>query len=292
MKAPAKGLPRKTVGSVCILIELADSLKQAFSYGSKYDELVFDISTILLNKYGAGMDEETFMTQVWGVMVSDLGMIISMSAPLYLSESLQKGIFNCMTSSFLVFDVAKELGMRIEMVFVPEHVFVKTENFFFETTSGHYHPLNEIHDRYPTIYAMTADPAKIQSGAYDSRGIVDRGRDKPQQALDDFSKEIELNPQEAGGYSNRGTVYHELGDFQRAILDYNKAIDLNSQFADAYYNRAATYRRLGMEKESKADMNMYVSLKSSKPPPTNPVKSAPANQLTPAKPLTLPDSGW
>jgi tetratricopeptide (TPR) repeat protein len=39
-------------------------------------------------------------------------------------------------------------------------------------------------------------------------------------------------------YCNRGTAYSENGEYDQAVPDFNKAIELNPEFADAYYNRA------------------------------------------------------
>ncbi|MCU4139364.1 MAG: hypothetical protein MW690_001296 [Methanophagales archaeon] len=48
-----------------------------------------------------------------------------------------------------------------------------------------------------------------------------------EQAIEDFSKAIELNPNYAGAYYNRGIAYAKLNQHERAIEDYNKAIELN-----------------------------------------------------------------
>jgi len=42
-------------------------------------------------------------------------------------------------------------------------------------------------------------------------------------------------------YSNRGTTYIGLGNYQQAIKDFNKAIELDPQTAMAYYNMACLF---------------------------------------------------
>ncbi len=50
-------------------------------------------------------------------------------------------------------------------------------------------------------------------------------------AIDDWSKAIEINPQDADAYYNRDIAKTNLGDYQGAIDDYTKAIEINPQFA-------------------------------------------------------------
>ena len=56
-------------------------------------------------------------------------------------------------------------------------------------------------------------------------------------AISDYTKAIEINPNDSEAYYNRGWNKGKLKDHYGAISDYTKAIELNSAFADAYYNR-------------------------------------------------------
>ena len=55
--------------------------------------------------------------------------------------------------------------------------------------------------------------------AYGSKG-------ENKEALADFDKAIELDPDYALAYSDRGRIYYILGEFERAGHDLHKAIDL------------------------------------------------------------------
>ena len=55
-------------------------------------------------------------------------------------------------------------------------------------------------------------------------------------ALSDFSKAIEINPDDVS-YYNRGNCYNRLGDYEKAILDFNISIELNP-LAMYYHSRA------------------------------------------------------
>ena len=46
-------------------------------------------------------------------------------------------------------------------------------------------------------------------------------------------------------YTNRGVAYVELGNFRQAISDYDRAIEINPEYAMAYNNRGIAYGKLG-----------------------------------------------
>ena len=69
----------------------------------------------------------------------------------------------------------------------------------------------------------------------------------------DYTRAVELNPQDGVAYSNRGVVYHDKGDYDRAIADYTLAININPKHATAYFNRAVSYRAKGLQDNADAD---------------------------------------
>ena len=64
-------------------------------------------------------------------------------------------------------------------------------------------------------------------------------------AISDYSKAIELNPEDAYAYYNRGLAKENIGDLSGAISDYSKAIELNPEYADAYRNRGIAKENIG-----------------------------------------------
>jgi len=57
-------------------------------------------------------------------------------------------------------------------------------------------------------------------------------------AISDYTKAIEIYPNNASAYYNRGSAKADLKDFKGAISDYTKAIEINPNDSDAYFNRA------------------------------------------------------
>ena len=47
------------------------------------------------------------------------------------------------------------------------------------------------------------------------------------EAIADFDKAIELNPEDSAAYNNRGNAKDEFKQHKEAIVDYDKAIELN-----------------------------------------------------------------
>ena len=63
-----------------------------------------------------------------------------------------------------------------------------------------------------------------RGNAYDKKGDFDH-------AIEDHTKAIDLDPNNAYAYFNRGNVYDKKGDHDRAIADYTQAIELKPNYA-------------------------------------------------------------
>src|SRR5262249_33076428 len=81
--------------------------------------------------------------------------------------------------------------------------------------------------------------------ALNNRANVYALQSKNGDALEDYSRAIELNPHYSDGYKNRGDTYNELGAPEKAIADFDAAIWLRPDFVDAYAKRGALYLARG-----------------------------------------------
>jgi S1-C subfamily serine protease len=59
-----------------------------------------------------------------------------------------------------------------------------------------------------------------------------------QQAIQEFSRAIQLNPKYQDAYFMRAYVYQQVQEFKKSLADYNQAILLDPKSSEAYYNRA------------------------------------------------------
>ena len=72
-------------------------------------------------------------------------------------------------------------------------------------------------------------------------------------AITEYTKAIELVPDDALAYYDRGSSYFELGQYQTGFADYTKAIELDPDYPGHYYIRGDSYLQLGQYALAKAD---------------------------------------
>ena len=73
-----------------------------------------------------------------------------------------------------------------------------------------------------------------------------------EEALNNFDKAIEKDPENPSLYYNRGLIYDQLQDYDKAEVDYKKALEVDPKFFDAIYNLGAMYYNAGVEWNNKA----------------------------------------
>jgi tetratricopeptide (TPR) repeat protein len=107
--------------------------------------------------------------------------------------------------------------------------------------------------------AIELDPNNAT--AYFNRGLAQVNLGDPEQAIADFTKAIELDPDHALAYNNRGDVYYKAGDYAQAIADFTKAIELDPNDAIAYFHRGSVYDEQNNYEEAIADFTKAIELK-------------------------------
>ena len=89
--------------------------------------------------------------------------------------------------------------------------------------------------------AINLDPNYVE--AYKNRGMAYRNKGDYDLAIEDFGKAIQLNPNFAEAYFSRGSIYVKKGDIDHAMEDFSTAIELKPDYAEAYCNRGNAYHR-------------------------------------------------
>ena len=72
-------------------------------------------------------------------------------------------------------------------------------------------------------------------------GNVAGRQEKYPQAILNYTKAIESDPNYANAYYNRGFVYIKMRKYKLAVGDLDKAIEINPQYAAAYHVRGIAY---------------------------------------------------
>lgn len=82
------------------------------------------------------------------------------------------------------------------------------------------------------------------------------------EALQQYSEVIKINPEFPDIYTNRGMMFHYKQDYLSAIQDYNEALKLNPKNVTAYNNRGAARLMLKDFKGSVEDFTQAIALDS------------------------------
>jgi tetratricopeptide (TPR) repeat protein len=96
--------------------------------------------------------------------------------------------------------------------------------------------------------------------AYRNRGNAYSSKGQDDQAILDYGRALEVNPRDALAYYNRGNAYGRKGQYDQAISDYNKALEINPRDALAYYNRGNAYDRKGRYDQAISDFNKAIEI--------------------------------
>ena len=110
--------------------------------------------------------------------------------------------------------------------------------------------------------AIEIDPHNAQF--YISRGTF-RGTENYEDAIEDYTKAIEIEPNSVFAYRLRGDSKSKLGDYQGAIDDYTKAIEIfpnKPNKAYLYNYRAESKRKLGDKEGADEDDRKAEKLKN------------------------------
>jgi tetratricopeptide (TPR) repeat protein len=81
-------------------------------------------------------------------------------------------------------------------------------------------------------------------GAKDYRDRGDRLQTKKEyeQAIEDYSEAIHLNPKDDRAYNNRGNAWYNMKEYDRAMTEYDAAIRVNPKLDAAHNNRALIHK--------------------------------------------------
>jgi len=266
-----------------IIAELASDPEKALLLASKYTDLVETISNILI-ELGI-LDDPTpsldlfrrFLTELWSIMHSNLGIKYGTKDADLLSTCLESNEWDCDSSTFLVYDVATFLGLDMGVVIGPGHTLIALGELVFETTDELIDNLENLRQRIPNLqiiqekqlhsltyahlgygeelkgnlehadalYALAIALNPHYAGALNNRGSVNLKMNKPRKAIKFLSRAIRINPDFFLAYNNRGLAFYERGKYPEALRDFSTAIHLNPDFSWAYSNRGAVYSALG-----------------------------------------------
>lgn len=86
-----------------------------------------------------------------------------------------------------------------------------------------------------------AENGQLTAWDHFDRGFAAAEAGDLQEAIQEYTEAISLDPNYAYAYNNRGNRYADLGQYEEAIADLNTAIKLDPHDAAGYYNRGSCY---------------------------------------------------
>ncbi len=111
-----------------------------------------------------------------------------------------------------------------------------------------------------TSFLLITHAAFTATNEWFEKGVALGKAGNYKEAIEAFTKAIEIDPNNATAYRNRGLAYKSLGNNEQAIQDYDKAIELNPQYLDAYISRGIAYCTLSNFEQGRRDFNMAIKL--------------------------------
>ena len=93
-----------------------------------------------------------------------------------------------------------------------------------------------------------------------SRGLALVGKQRYDQAIDDFDAAITLDPKLARAYFDRGNAWLELKEYPKALDDYKQAVRLNPNVAFVYSSAGVTWASPKPPEDAQADFDALLRL--------------------------------
>lgn len=100
----------------------------------------------------------------------------------------------------------------------------------------------------------------FENKIYVSRGAAYQKLFAFEQALNDYSKAIQLNDNNPNVFLYRGYLYYQTNEFEEAIKDFNIVIEIDPENPYAYYNRGMAYLKQVKDDEACDDFHTACEL--------------------------------
>jgi tetratricopeptide (TPR) repeat protein len=107
--------------------------------------------------------------------------------------------------------------------------------------------------------AMQLRPGFVR--AYDYRAWCYLDKAEYDKVLADADEALKIQPKDAAAYTNRGYAYYGQGDFDKAIVELTQAIDISPKVASRWASRAEAHGQQGEHDKAITDFTEAIRLK-------------------------------
>jgi len=108
------------------------------------------------------------------------------------------------------------------------------------------------------LFTKSIDISPTLPAAFLNRGIALHNLGQRNAALDDLARALDMDPQLTRAYEERGRIFIESRDPQQALKDFSKSISIRPT-TDGYYQRGLLYASLGRHRQAVADFDQAIS---------------------------------
>ncbi len=112
----------------------------------------------------------------------------------------------------------------------------------------------------PPVFAPVPVPVEPDSAFYQKLADENVSKGDNDAALVNYSKSIELAPENSALYLSRAMVFLKNKNYQSALADYDKAIELKPSEPIALTNRAYTFEKLGKTENALSDYKKVIDI--------------------------------
>jgi tetratricopeptide (TPR) repeat protein len=84
----------------------------------------------------------------------------------------------------------------------------------------------------------------LNASEFYNRGLLNFNAGNYDAAIIDYSRAIEIDPNDSAFFYNRGLAYYKKGENEAAIDNYNKALEIDPNNVDAFNSRETIYQKL------------------------------------------------
>lgn len=110
-------------------------------------------------------------------------------------------------------------------------------------------------------YTKAINLMPTNSQAFNNRGVRNALLGNHDEAFKDYKEAIQQAPNDHFAYINRGNLHFHRGEYKSAIKDYNTVIDkLNLRWSDVYLSRAKAQAHLGQTSEAESDLRTGLAI--------------------------------
>jgi len=101
-----------------------------------------------------------------------------------------------------------------------------------------------------TSPADNGNAVSPQAKEHYDKGVQFSMQKKLPEAIAEYKKSLEYNPESAEAHSNLGFAYFDSGDTDQAIAEQAEAVRINPEFSNAYYGLAMAHEKKGSTQEA------------------------------------------